>query len=465
MNSHARYQRMAAATSTLTPRECNELATHLDGCTECRVRAEAYQLQDHALHDALLQCVPPRSALPSVLASGQEADGRKAPYRVLTRVPLALLALPVLIALTTVALAAGGVIHVYRPETPASPGTLARLFYAPALPPYQDVRYRTLDPSTAARQSGYAVAYIRNPPSDVSTTVGVDISPHVGWPATTSGPQPSNPELRGLAVAIRSIIRYHGTVHTVVVALDEPSPKAIQTRELMLGERTVSLPNGQNAWTSNDVSGTLPFVRPPTGSVHVLAWVSGHYVVTIFSDLPFTRLERLATRVVVVPPVANASKRAIPVSWPTPMALQPLPAKLDVRVDGSALWTSKGTQLEVRYLFNFGSYSQGALYGLDKWSNVSIQILFPRALRARTHDPQRHQNFSGGGVGMGGSVTFSTAGMSSASLKEALRQGLAIHVAWTEKGRHRHQTFRYRIIPASECNRADPSCAIARSIR
>jgi hypothetical protein len=49
--------------------------------------------------------------------------------------------------------------------------------------------------------------------------------------------------------------------------------------------------------------------------------------------------------------------------------------------------------------------------------------------------------------------------MSPLSLKQALRQGLTIHVAWTEKGQRRQQTFRYPIIPASQCNRDDPSCA------
>jgi hypothetical protein len=370
-----------------------------------------------------------------------------------------LLAVLLLAALGAVALASGGVIRVFKPENRIPPGTDAHLFVAPALPPYQSVRFRTLDPRTAAQQSGYAIAYIRTPPSDISASVGVDISPHIGWPSTPPGPQPSDPRLRGMAVAIRSVVRYHGTGHTVILSLVEPSPKVIKTRELLLGQRTVTLSNGQDAWISDNANSALPFVHTGTGGVHVLAWVSGHYVVTLFSDLSFARLKRLAPQVAVVPPAGNPAQRRIPASWPTPQPPPRLPARQHVRVDGAALWTSKGSHLTLHYFFNFGSYSQGALYGLDKWSHVSIRILFPPALRSRTHDTQPHQTFSGGGMGMGGSVSFSTAGMSALSLKQSLHHGLTIHVAWTEQGKRRQQTFRYPIIPASQCNHDDPSCA------
>ncbi len=463
MIGHARFRRMAAA-STLTPGERAALATHLDGCAECRGRVEDYRLQDTFLR-ALPLGAAPRSALPAVLAAPGAGIGARAPYGALSRGTVLLLAVLLLVALSTVALAAGGVIRVFRPENPISPATSARLFYVPSLPPYATVHYRTLDPRAAAQQSGYAVAYIPTPPTDISTSIGVDILPHAGWPPTMSGPQPRDPRLRGLAVAIRSVVRYHGSDHTAILALNEPSPRVITTRELLLGQRTVTLPNGQDAWVSDDVSSALPFVRPATGAVHVLAWVSGHYVVSLFSDLSFSRLKGLAAQVAVVPPAAHSAQRSIPSTWPTPLPLQRLPAKLDVHVDGAALFRSRDDHLKVSYFFNVGSYSQGALYGLDKWSQVSIRILFPPALRARTHDAQPHQTFSGGGMGTGGDARFNTAGMSPGSLQQALHHGLTVRVAWTEKGQRRSRTFRYPIIPASQCNPDDPSCTTALVIR
>lgn len=463
MIGHARYQRMAAAASTLTPDEHAALAAHLAGCDTCRGRVADYRLQDDFLR-AFPLGAPPRSALSTVLTAPGPGTRPRASYGALGRGMVVLLAVLLLVALSTVALAAGGVIRVFRPENRISPGTDAHVFVAPALPPYQSVRFRTLDPRAAAQQSGYAIAYLRTPPSDISASVGVDISPHVGWPSTPPGPQPRDPRLRGMAVAIRSVVRYGGAGHTVILSLVEPSPKVIKTRELLLGQRTVTLPNGQDAWISDNANSALPFVHTAAGGVHVLAWVSGRYVVTLFSDLPFSRLRWLAPQVAVVPPAGNPAQRGIPASWPTPVPPPGLPSRLHVRVDGTAVRTSKGSHLTLHYFFNFGSYSQGALYGLDKWSRVSIRILFPPSLRSRTHEAQPHQAFSGGGMGMGGSVMFNTAGMNPASLKQALHQGLTIHVAWTEKGKRRQQIFRYPIIPASQCNR-DPSCSTALGIR
>jgi hypothetical protein len=479
MNRHRQFEQMLAARGMLTPDEREHLVTHLAGCLSCRQRAEAYDRQDRYLQTLRLD-VPSRSALPAVLAAPAPATPKPWGYRLLPAllghnraglpgrmVGFAVLALLALAIVTGAVYAAGSIIHVYHPEERPSPGNLSRLFYAPALPPYPTVHYRSLDPRRATQESGYAVAYSRTPPRDISAAVGVDIVPHVGWPKHPSGPQPTDRTLSGLAVAIRSVVRYRGSGHTVIVLLNEPSPTAIKTRELWLGEHTVHLPYGQEAWASPDQLGALPFIhpRPSTapsmhpglGTVNMLAWVEGHYVVSLWSDLSEARLRQLAATTAVVPPNPTPSQRGIPSTWPTPLPLDRLPARLQAVVSGGATYQRHGTTLTVAYLFNFTSYSQGALYGLDQWHNISVTIVFPSALQQRSTEPIRHQTIPGGEFGTGGDITFKVAGMAPATLARALRQGGMIRLAWTEHQQRRRQTF-YFPLTSGSCEQVRMGC-------
>ncbi|MGH2444040.1 MAG: hypothetical protein ACRDFX_12870, partial [Chloroflexota bacterium] len=97
------------------------------------------------------------------------------------------------------AYAAGSIIRVASPESPSGLG--GSVMWIPSLPPFQQVHYRPLDPARAGRESGYAIAYLREPPFHGSSSVGVDILPNVGWEKHESGPQPRDPRLRGLAIA------------------------------------------------------------------------------------------------------------------------------------------------------------------------------------------------------------------------------------------------------------------------
>jgi hypothetical protein len=481
MNHHRRFEQMLAARGLLTPDERAQLAAHLAGCPTCRQSAEAFDRQDRFLHTLSLES-PPKSVLPAVLASPAAVTRKHERYhRLLTPLglqgaglprrmaSLAVLAVLALAILSGAVYAAGSIIRVYHPEDHVSPTNAARLFWIPSLPPYPTVHYRSLDPRTAATQSGYAVAYLRTAPPDIAASVGVDISPHVGWPKQVSGPQPTDPRLRGLAIAIRSVVRYRGSGHTVIVLLNEPSPTAINTQELVLGERTIHLPNGQEAWASAALSsalpfihsqpGTIPFTGPRSGNVNTLAWVVGHYVVSLWSDLSEARLRQLAAQAVVVPPAARPSQRGIPPTWPTPLPLERLPARLQAAVSGGVTYRRQGTTLTMRYTFDLSSYGQGALYGLDKWHNVSITVLFPPSLQRRTSDPVRRQTFPGGDGGIGGDTTFRVADMGSGPLAQAVRQGVTVHVAWTERGQRRRQSFHFPIIPAGACTHEGPVCA------
>jgi hypothetical protein len=480
VNRHKTFEQILAARGTLTHEEREHLADHRAGCPSCQQRAEAYDRQDRFLQ-ALRLDVPPRSALPAVLASPAPVTPRLRRYRSLltplrsTRtglprrmVSFAILAILALAIVTGAVYAAGSIIQVYHPEDRGSPGSLSRLFYTPALPPYPTVHYRSLDPHRAARTSGYAVAYIQTPPRDISTAVGVDIVPHVGWPKQSSGPRPTDPSLQGLAVAIRSVVRYHGGDHTVIVLLNEPSPTAIETRELILGQHTVHLPGGQEAWASADQSSAVPFIQPRPSTapyahaglptMNMLAWVEGHYVVSLWSDLSEARLRQLAATTAVVPPNPIPSQRGIPSTWPTPLPLDRLPARLQAVASGGATYQLHGTTLNVAYLFNFTSYSEGALYGLDQWHNVSVTITFPSALQRRTKEPIPHQTVPGGNFGTGGAITFKVAGMAPGDLARALRQGGTIRLAWTEHQQRRRQTFHFPLT-AGSCSQVGMNCA------
>lgn len=470
MNRHRGFERMLAARGMLSSDERERLVTHLVGCPSCRHRAAAFDQQDRFLHTLLLD-LPPRSALPAVLASPALVPSRRKGNRMLLGplglagsdlpgrvVSLAILAVLALAILSGAVYAAGSIIRVYHPEGHGSPATLGPLFWSPALPPYQIVHYRALDPRRAAQESGFAVAYLRDPPRDIRAMVGVNILPHVGWSKHASGPQPTDPKLRGLAVAIRSVVRYRGAGHTVIVLLNEPSPIAINTRELLLGEHTVHLPDGREAWASVGLSTGLPYIQPRSGTVNTLAWVEGHYVVSLWSDLPAASLQQLAATAVVVPPRATPSQRGIPATWPTPSPLDRLPARLQAVVSGGATYQRHGTKLTIAYLFNFAGYSQGALYGLDKWHNVSVTVVFPPALQRRTRDLVPHQTFGGGGFGTGGDSMFQVAGMTSDELARALGRGVTVRLAWTEHQQRRGQTFPFPLTPGS-CTAVGLVCA------
>jgi len=472
MTGHGQFERMAAATSTLTPDEQHRLLIHLRTCRSCRERVEEYHRQDTFLR-AFALGESPGSAVATVIDGVSQAGvaGRKPVYRHLlatagmrkARTPQRMAGLMVLfmlglVILSTVAYAASSIIHVYRPEEPPSQRVMSRLFLGPMLPPYQNVHYRALDPQRAAEQSGYTLAYLRTPPAGLHSSVGVDILPHVGWQEHEPLPQPVSPNVAGLAMAIRSLVRYRGGGHTAIVLLNEPSPRVIKTRELVLGTRTVHLPDGREAWASTDVSQSPPFVRPMSGPVQVISWVVDHYVVSIFSDLPPARLRLLAADVQVVAPKSDPQQRRIPATWPTPMPLERLPARLQAVTSGSATYQRQGATLTIRYFIDLGSYSQGALYGLDKWKDISIDLVFPLDLQRRSREPAPHQAFPGGSGSFGGDFSVPVAGLRADAVARLLRPGMDVRLTWTEQGERRRQAFHFPIVPAIPCTSQQPTC-------
>jgi hypothetical protein len=387
---------------------------------------------------------------------GRTVLGLALPSRARPFAGLAAVLLAAVLVTATVAYAANSILHIYHPEQPGPP-PLSRLFWVPSLPPYPTVRYRTLDPARAAHESGYAVAYLHKPPLDLSTSVGVDIFPHVGWPPMVQ-PRLTAPRFQGLAVAIRSVVRYRGGGHTVIVLLNEPSPKAIRTRLLVLGERTIHLSNGEDAWASTDVSGSLPFIRPRFGAVQVLAWAHKQYVVSLFSDLPSARLRDMATDIAVIPPNADPRRRHFPRTWPAPLAPDRLPGRLRAVISGAATYEQRGPKLTIRYLVNFGSYSQGALYGLDKWQDVQLRIGFPPALQRHALTRAPEARFGSGAGGTGGNISFNVRRLEQQEIARLLRSGMQVRLTWSEQGKRRGQSFVVPVIAAKDCAAWDPGC-------
>jgi hypothetical protein len=141
------------------------------------------------------------------------------------------------------------------------------------------------------------------------------------------------------------------------------------------------------------------------------------------------------------------------------MPLERLPTMLHAVVDGVAVSRRIGGRLTLGYFFNVDSYSQGALYGLDKWKSVTVRIRTPVVREHRALDPERRQTFSGGTMGLGGTMHFKTRGMTNAVLARALHSGVRVYLAWTEKGMRRRTSFWFPIIAARSCNNLDPMCA------
>jgi hypothetical protein len=81
----------------------------------------------------------------------------------------------------------------------------------------------------------------------------------------------------------------------------------------------------------------------------------------------------------------------------------------------------------------------------SQWKDVTVSIVFPRALLRRASDPPPTHTFHGemGGGGFGGDMAVSLKTLSPALLQQTLQRGVSVRVAWTEKGHRRQQMFHF----------------------
>ncbi len=328
---------------------------------------------------------------------------------------VAVLALVVAVAGT--AATASSRIRVYRPEGPKGGAPIG----APLLPPECAVPYRPADPATTARESGRALAYLPEPPTEVSDTVEVGVLP--AGPALPAATR---------AMHIHAIVRYQGGGHTVLVALDEPSAGLAAQGALDLGERTIRLADGREAWAS-----THPNLRQG----NMVAWVAEGYIVIVASDLPAETVATLAGRVVVAPTVAGAAGDTSPSAPPVSEACRTTApgGPADLAVSGEVRQGGRGNRPELTYDVQLGNRGDGTA------EDVRVAIEPPTALAAHVVDPAAPRTFGRQGPGqlsgLGGTITFDVAGLDPAVVRAALVEGVTVRVTWTEGGEAREGAF------------------------
>ncbi|MFN8513645.1 MAG: hypothetical protein U0841_13875 [Chloroflexia bacterium] len=210
-----------------------------------------------------------------------------------SRALIAVALLVFVIAVAGTATTASALIRVYRPEGPKGSAPIV----APVLPPDCAVPYLTADPATTAQETGRALAYLPQPPAELSDSIEVGLLP-------TSPPLPATT----IAMRTHAVARYQGGGHTLLIALDEPSAALATQHEIMLGDRTIQLANGRDAWIS---------YQPNLRLGNMVAWVSEGYIVIAASDLPAELVATLAGQVVVAPAIAGATSSATPSVSPT----------------------------------------------------------------------------------------------------------------------------------------------------
>ncbi|MDP9371342.1 MAG: hypothetical protein M3Q65_02570, partial [Chloroflexota bacterium] len=350
----------------------------------------------------------------------------------------ALLVLAVVV--TGTAVTGSSVVRVYRPEDPASGNPPLAV---PLLPPPDRVTYQAADPAEVARESGRALAYLPQPPAGLDEIVEVGLLP-----------ASREPDSGAVGLRIHALVRYRGE-HTLLIVVDEPSAALARQHEIMLGDRTIRLADGREAWSE---------IRPNWRESSTVAFVVDRYVVVVASDLPLETVEQLAAQVVLAPAGSGAEPRSSTADdrdEPTPTAAatrapgqaqraQPTPTSLsvppgsaagpaDLAVTGAVSRGGRGNRPQLTYQFKLGNRGDG-------WaSDVRVTIEPPAALASRARDTPPPHLFGAQGPGQlsggGGDITFDTKGLDPAVVRAALAEGLTVRVTWTEAGQQQERTF------------------------
>jgi len=327
--------------------------------------------------------------------------------------------LAVLLVTASVAYAANSIIHVWPPERGLRSDVVP---IGNSLPPQSEQRYRTIDPARAARESGLPVAYLSYIPPALHGSVGVQLVEPVPWPE----PQRTMPE------QIRSTVRYRGSEHTLLVTLFELAPQVIEKHPVLVGEHTVHLPNGKDAWAS---------VQPQEVVPSWVTMVRDGYLVSLYSDLPLSEVEQLATSVTVAPPLGDASTRGIPATWPTPLpADTPIPG-VDIAVMGSVGRDLSSHPPRLTYFLKIGNRGTGHK------ENMMLTLVLPSGLSFGGDSPGSEHtipSFGSGNGAVGGDLPLVITDPA------AFDQGLDVRVTWTENGVRGERTFHLPFSPASD---------------
>jgi hypothetical protein len=317
--------------------------------------------------------------------------------------------LAALLVTASVAYAATSLIRVWSPERPPTHDVV---FISNSLPPLGFQRYRALDPPRAARESGLPVAYLSEIPAPLKGTVGVQFMPPAAWPIA----QKTMPE------RMRSAVRYRGNGHTLIVALFELAPRVVEKHPVLVGERTVHLPNGDDAWAT-----TAPWMVESN-------WVSSvrdGYIVSLYSDLPMVEVERLATMVAIIPPSGDASSRGIPSTWPTALpADTPIPG-VDIALMGTVGRDLSSHPPRLTYFLELGNRGRG------HEKHLTLTLVLPPGLAFAGETPRREHTMAlrPGTGGIGGDLPLVITD------EHAFEHGIDVRLTWTENGVNGERTF------------------------
>lgn len=336
------------------------------------------------------------------------------------RVPSLAAALLLAVILAGTVVYAASLLRVHPPEEPVRGGAAADIIVPPLLPPAGEEQYRLMDPVRAAKESGLPLAYLPRPPAGLDEV------------AVSLGAQRAPSDAAEVSLAIRSIVRYRGGGHTLLVVLDEPSPGMAREHSLVLGERTVRLPDGREAWAET---------HPEWPQANTVSTVVDRYVVVVASDLPEERVRELASRVMVSPPSGAAAERGIPAGWPTPVTREQANTA-DVVVTGDIDAEASGDRASLSFDLSIGNS------GGRSADDVRVVVAFPPALAERALEDYRGPPIQDMGPsersGFGGEVAFDTSGMAPAAVREALAEGIRVRAMWIDRGQPEQRTFEFR---------------------
>ncbi len=332
------------------------------------------------------------------------------------------------LVLAAVSASAAGLLRVYRPESTPAMGaqSLASVIAPPLLPPPNLTNLHPADPAQVARDSGRVIAYLPIPSAEANATTDVDLLPESAW---------SDPNTIG--IAIRSIVRYRGSSHTVLVMLEEPSPAMAREKQLSLGERTIRLADGQEAWVST---------RPNWPVENVVATVTDRYVIVVASDLSPETVAMLTSQVILSPasgrgsPSAGAMSDTSNAPRSTDTALGPTMSNADLEVAGTVnLHKAENNQSRLSYSIKLGNR------GGSIANTVQVMIELPPVLASHALTPPNPISFDAVGagalVGFGGDITFDVSGIDPASVQRAVAAGITVRVRWTDNGQQQERTF------------------------
>ncbi len=325
--------------------------------------------------------------------------------------------LAVLLVTVTVAYAATSLISVFPPEKQPTQDVV---FVGNGLPPSETLRFRTIDPARAARESGLPVAYLPQAPAGLRGSTGVLLFRPSPWPVTHGVVNEQT----------RSVVRFRGDTHTLMIALFELAPSLAGHPVMLAGEHTIHLTNGEVAWTST---------QPETLESNWLTMVVDSYVVTLYSNLPLSDIESLATSVKVAPPSGDPSMAGIPAGWPTPLPAEtPIPG-VDIALTGSVVRDLSSRRPRLTYFLTFGNRGTG------HEQHLRLTLILPRGLAFAGHPlTQEHViPFGSGNGGVGGDLPLVVSG------ENAFDDGLDVRVTWTTNGAEGERTFHMAFSPAA----------------